>query len=79
MPCQKKSYAPKLWLINGSISVQNLSCRYAPDLELCLSDINVNINAGEKIGIVGTPNSGKSAFMLSLLRLIEQEDGYFNI
>lgn len=66
----------KNWLINNSsISIKNLSCRYAPNLKLCLNDININIDSGEKIGIIGPSKSGKTAFLLSLLRLIEQESG----
>lgn len=65
----------KNWLINGSISIENFSCRYAFNSALCLNNINIVINPGEVIGIVGTPNSGKTAFLLSLLRLIEQESG----
>ena len=45
--------------------------RYRPGLPLALKQINVSIQTGEKIGIVGRTGAGKSSLFKVLLRLIE--------
>ena len=41
------------WPTGGSIQVNHLVVRYAPDLPAVLDDISFSVNPGEKIGIVG--------------------------
>ena len=40
-----------------------------------LKGINLDINPGEKIGVVGRTGAGKSTIILSLLRMIEPSEG----
>ncbi|KAJ2869022.1 ABC transporter C member 13 [Coemansia erecta] len=44
--------------------------KYRSDLEYALKDINLAINPGEKIGIVGRTGAGKTSLSRSLFRLI---------
>ncbi|KAL7413558.1 P-loop containing nucleoside triphosphate hydrolase protein [Mrakia frigida] len=61
---------PAYWPASGSIKIENLSARYSPDGPLVLDNINLEINSGERIGVVGRTGSGKSTLALALLRLI---------
>lgn len=56
--------------ITGAITFKNLNFSYpdAPDVQV-LKNINLKINAGESIGILGRTGSGKSTFVDLLLRV----------
>ncbi|VDC02108.1 unnamed protein product [Peniophora sp. CBMAI 1063] len=61
---------PASWPTSGSLRVEDLSARYAPDGPVVLHDLTFIIKSGERIGIVGRTGSGKSTLTLSLLRCI---------
>ncbi|CAF3495114.1 unnamed protein product, partial [Rotaria sp. Silwood1] len=61
------------WPTNGNI--QNLSLRYRENLQVVVKDFSINIQSGEKIGIIGRTGSGKSSLCLSLFRMIEPTNG----
>lgn len=61
------------WPSSGAISIRNLKMRYRQGLELVLKGINLSIPAGAKVGICGRTGSGKSSFMLAILRIVEAE------
>ncbi|CAD8187873.1 unnamed protein product [Paramecium pentaurelia] len=63
------------WPKQGLISFNNLSVKYRPDLPLALKNFSYKINNNEKIGIVGRTGAGKSTLALSLLRLLEAQEG----
>lgn len=44
--------------------------RYRPGLPLALDRICCNIQAGEKVGLVGRTGSGKSSLIAALFRLV---------
>ncbi|MBD1583404.1 type I secretion system permease/ATPase [Pseudoalteromonas sp. S16_S37] len=54
--------------LNGSVRFEHVSFSYSPERPNVLSDINLEINAGEVIGIVGRSGSGKS----SLTKLVQR-------
>lgn len=49
--------------------------QYQPHLPYVLRNLNVNINAGAKIGIIGRTGAGKSSIVQALFRLIEPDCG----
>ncbi|KAI8912518.1 P-loop containing nucleoside triphosphate hydrolase protein [Gorgonomyces haynaldii] len=63
------------WPEKGEIEFRNLDIRYAPELPLVLTKINIKIEHKEKIGIVGRTGSGKSTMIHALFRTLEASGG----
>ncbi len=61
---------------NGSIEFENVSFAYAgnPDNDV-LSNINLKIESGETIGVIGTTGSGKSSLVQLIPRLYDAKTG----
>lgn len=71
---------PKIgWPAHGAVDVRNYSTRYRPGLDLVLKNINLDIKAREKIGVVGRTGAGKSSLTLALFRIIEPVSGEISI
>ncbi|KAJ3101164.1 hypothetical protein HDU97_001630 [Phlyctochytrium planicorne] len=71
----ESSRPPKDWPTKGKIEFKSLELRYREGLPLVLKGVDVNINSGEKIAIVGRTGAGKSTIILALLRLVELSGG----
>ncbi|NXQ50905.1 MRP1 protein, partial [Catharus fuscescens] len=63
------------WPEEGKVEFRGYGLRYREDLDLALKNINVTINGGEKIGIVGRTGAGKSSLTLGLFRINEAAAG----
>ena len=61
------------WPVPGVLTIKDLRLRYRPGLPLALRGVNVTIQAGERIGVVGRTGAGKSSIMTALLRTTEPE------
>jgi subfamily B ATP-binding cassette protein HlyB/CyaB len=61
--------------IRGQIQIEHVTFRYSPDGREVLSDINLEIEPGEMIGIVGPSGSGKSTLTKLIQRLHTPERG----
>ena len=59
----------------GAIKFSGLSFRYRPEAADVLRDINLDISAGEVLGIVGPSGSGKSTLTKLMQRLYRPERG----
>ena len=59
----------------GKINFNNYSVRYRPNTPLVLKNLNFEIKAKEKIGVVGRTGSGKSTLCLCMFRLLEAYNG----
>ena len=67
---------PKTKLRNGRIEFSDVSFSYYNDPnKLTLKDINILINSGESVGIVGPTGSGKSTFIRLIARLYDVTSG----
>ncbi|XP_063224756.1 probable multidrug resistance-associated protein lethal(2)03659 [Bacillus rossius redtenbacheri] len=60
---------PPTWPSKGAIQFDHLTLRYSSDSPPALRDVTVNIEPGQKVGVVGRPGAGKSALLAALLRL----------
>ncbi|KAJ2829936.1 Multidrug resistance-associated protein 1 [Coemansia erecta] len=64
------SRPPELWPQRGKVEFRDFSMRYRDDLDPALDNINLVINPGEKIGVVGRTGAGKSSLAKVLFRLV---------
>ena len=61
---------------NGSIEFKNVSFRYFKNnKEKVLNNINLSINAGELVGIIGSTGSGKTTLISLIPRLYDADEG----
>ena len=65
---------------NGRIEIEEVDARYPTSKKDVLHDINLNIEAGQKVGIVGRTGAGKSSFTKLLWRALNPKSGriYFD-
>ncbi len=61
--------------LTGRISFDHVIFRYRPDAPEVLSDLSLDIQPGQMIGIVGSSGSGKSTLTKLVQRLFEPERG----
>ncbi|KAM4829793.1 multidrug resistance-associated protein 1 isoform 2-T2 [Thomomys bottae] len=66
---------PSTWPQVGRVEFRDYGLRYRDDLDLVLKHINVTIEGGEKVGIVGRTGAGKSSLTLGLFRINESAEG----
>ncbi|XP_037669576.1 multidrug resistance-associated protein 1 isoform X2 [Choloepus didactylus] len=66
---------PSSWPQTGRVEFRDYGLRYREDLDLVLKHINVTIQGGEKVGIVGRTGAGKSSLTLGLFRITESAEG----
>jgi cobalt/nickel transport system ATP-binding protein len=59
---------------HNPISIQNLSYSY-PDGTQALMDINLSINANERVALIGANGSGKSTLQLHLNGILMPQEG----
>ncbi|XP_043594435.1 ATP-binding cassette sub-family C member 4-like isoform X1 [Bombus pyrosoma] len=65
--------APKNWPTDGMIRFRSVYMKYVEDDPPVLKGLNLVINPGEKIGIVGRTGAGKSSLISALFRLAKIE------
>ena len=70
--------APETGRVGGHIEFKNVSFAYDGKHEV-LSAIDIDIPAGQSVGIVGAPGSGKSTLIRLLLRFYELEQGSIHL
>ncbi|KAF5330041.1 hypothetical protein D9611_010477 [Ephemerocybe angulata] len=68
---------PAAWPTSGELRAEHLTSRYSKTGPAVLHDLNFNIRAGERVGVVGRTGSGKSSLTLSLLRCILTEGSIY--
>jgi ATP-binding cassette subfamily B protein len=65
--------------IAGDIEIKDLSFKYPGCEEYALKDINIRLESGRVLGIIGKTGSGKTTLVNLLLRLYKIEEGSINI
>jgi ATP-binding cassette, subfamily C (CFTR/MRP), member 1 len=59
----------------GTIEFIGAKLRYRPELPLVLNGLDLKIPGGSKVGVVGRTGAGKSTLMVSLMRIVELDEG----
>ncbi|XP_059141156.1 multidrug resistance-associated protein 1-like [Physella acuta] len=67
--------SPVGWPTTGHVKIENLSLRYRDGLDFVLKSVSFEVNAQEKVGIVGRTGAGKSSLTQALFRLVEPAGG----
>lgn len=71
LPGEKALPPDEHWPARGQIDIRGVSVSYGDDLaQKALDHVDLVIPAGQKVGVVGRTGSGKSTFLLTLLRLV---------
>ena len=60
---------------NQSISLRQLGFRYSPQTPYVLSQLNLTIGKGSRVGFIGTTGSGKSTLLDIVMGLLQPTDG----
>lgn len=69
-----KEYFPRENII-GSIEFSHANFSYSSDTQMILNDLNLKINAGEKVAIIGKIGSGKTTILKLILGLYQPTNG----
>ncbi|PHH74403.1 hypothetical protein CDD80_3098 [Ophiocordyceps camponoti-rufipedis] len=67
------------WPQRGSIRFRDFSTQYAPDERCVLKKIDVNIQGGRRVAVVGEKGSGKTSLAMSMVRRLEAADGLIEL
>lgn len=80
VPDLKNPKNPVMKVENGSIEFENVSFSYVKDKKkLCLKNIDLKIEAGQTIGIIGGTGSSKSTFVQLIPRLYDVTTGTLKV
>ena len=69
-----KDYAPRLKVDRGEVRFEHVNFHYGKQSGI-ISDLNLVIKPGEKIGLIGPSGAGKSTLVNLLLRLYDLQGG----
>ncbi len=71
---------PVTEVANGSIVFENVNFSYKKDSNnYCLKNINLNINSGETVGVIGGTGSSKSSLVQLISRLYDTSTGVVKV
>ena len=64
---------------NQTIRLEQLSFRYTPQTQYVLTQLNLTIQKGARVGFIGTTGSGKSTLLDIIMGLLQPSDGLLKI
>ena len=76
---QDKENAVDIGDVQGRVSFENVSFRYEEDLENVLSGVNLQVEKGEYIALVGSSGAGKTTLCSLIPRFYEATEGSIKI
>ncbi|KAF9417724.1 hypothetical protein BGZ94_009882 [Podila epigama] len=75
-PAERPDVKPsQAWPEHGHVRFKDVSMRYREGLPLVLNEVSFEVQAGEKIGVVGRTGAGKSSLIQALFLLVVPEKG----
>ncbi|XP_036143719.1 multidrug resistance-associated protein 4 isoform X2 [Monomorium pharaonis] len=79
-PVTSDNPPPANWPSTGQLSLKNVSMKYHKDNPPVLENLNMTIEPGWKVGVVGRTGAGKSSLISALFRLFNEGlEGEINI
>ena len=72
---ENKKGAEKEFTISGSFAFDHVSFGYGENGNLVLKDVSFEVEAGQRVGIIGSTGSGKSTLIHLLPRLYDVKEG----
>lgn len=66
-------------IFKKNLEIQNLKFKYNNNKEYILKNINIRINYGETLGILGASGAGKSTLINLITGLYQPSDGFINV
>ncbi|KAL2127939.1 hypothetical protein VTI74DRAFT_9944 [Chaetomium olivicolor] len=69
---------PRGWPTQGRVEFREVTAVYHAEA-VALRDFTLTINEGQKITICGRTGSGKSSFLLALLRMLDLQSGFIEL
>jgi len=76
---QDSENAIELSNVQGKVEFMHVSFKYKPDLPLILEDLNLTIEPGKTVALVGQTGAGKTTIAKVLARFYEIDDGTIEI
>jgi len=76
---QDSDNAIELSNVQGKVEFRHVSFKYNPDLPLILEDLNLTIEPGKTVALVGQTGAGKTTIAKVLARFYEIDDGTIEI
>ena len=73
-----KADATELENVKGSVEINNLYFSYNPDREL-LKNVNINVEPGKTVAIVGPTGCGKTTLINLLMRFYDPNNGAISV
>ncbi|KAK2021515.1 hypothetical protein LX32DRAFT_631562 [Colletotrichum zoysiae] len=70
---------PQGWPSSGAINLKSIDARYKAGDENVLREVSLSIKPGQKVGLCGRTGSGKTSFLLTMLRLLDTPAGSIEI
>ena len=67
--------AEDAWPSHGSLTFSNVTLRYRPNLPPALARLDLYVEGGTRVGVIGRTGAGKSSLVSLVLRLVEPEAG----
>lgn len=73
--CSRRSLPPTepSSFISRRTQISDLFVRYREDLLPVLKGVNISIEGGSRVGVVGRTGAGKSSFVAAMFRLVERD------
>ncbi|KAK6511062.1 hypothetical protein TWF506_010144 [Arthrobotrys conoides] len=78
-PLRTSTTPAPTWPEKGEIIFDNVKMRYREGLPLALHGLDLHVQGGERIGVVGRTGAGKSSIMSTLFRLVELAEGTITV
>lgn len=72
---EDKELEAKGWPQKGQVRFEGITASHRPGLAPALREVNLEVKAGQRIGVVGRTGAGKSTLLSSLLRVMEPSAG----